>query len=146
MKHLWFPLFLAPLVAACAPLPTTDEQAPEVTATTSTAPPPPATARTVEEFDTTTAQDRAEAAAPSQAGRSLGVDIASLGDPTDPGFWIESTLVTEPGRGRVVLAGTTTSVEVDLIPGEGGSRLSLPALRVLGVALTDLPTVEIYAF
>ena len=110
------------------------------------APPPPPEARTVEEFDTTSAEERTAASSSTDTGALLGTDIASLGDPSKPGFWIETPLVSEPGRGRVVLAGTDTSVEVDLLPGDGGSRLSLPAIRVLNVSLTDLPTVEIYAF
>ncbi len=147
MKHIVNLMVIVGLATACAPV-VQDVAAPPPAARSDsvTPPPPPLTARTVEEFDTTSEADRAAASAPAGGGRLLGSDIASLGDPTDPGFWIESTLVTEPGRGRVVLAGTSASVEVDLIPGTGGSRMSLPALRVLGVGLTDLPTVEVYAF
>ena len=134
-------------IAACAPMePTLSDGPGDAVPREVSAPPPPASARTVEEFDTTSAADRIEAADSTEGGRLLGTDVASLGDPSEPGFWIASTLVTEAGRGRVVLAGTDTAVEVDLIPGTGGSRLSLPAMRVLGVGLTDLPEVEIYAF
>jgi hypothetical protein len=105
------------------------------------APRPPRTARTVEQFDTTTAEQRARAASVS-GGTSLGTTVASLGDPAAPGFWIETPLVTEAGRGRVVYQGN--SVEVDLRPGPS-SRLSLGALRVLGAPLTDLAEVEVFA-
>ncbi|WP_136442362.1 hypothetical protein [Pacificoceanicola onchidii] len=116
-----------------------------------TAPPPPPEARTVEEFDTTTAEDRAEAAAPPEpAGeKSLGTTVASLGDVAKPGFWLETPLVSAPGKGRVVNPATGKSAQVDLIPIEGpataGSRISLAAMRLIEAALTDLPTLEVYS-
>jgi hypothetical protein len=36
-------------------------------------------------------------------------------------------------------------VNVDLIPGTGGALLSLAAFRQLGLSLTDLPEVTVYA-
>ena len=105
------------------------------------APPPSRSARTVEQFDTTTDEQKAKAASVS-GGTSLGTTVASLGDPASPGFWIETPLVTEAGRGRVVYNGR--SVEVDLRPG-ASSRVSLGALRVLGAPLTDLAEVEVFA-
>ncbi|MDJ1016064.1 MAG: hypothetical protein QNJ35_06090 [Paracoccaceae bacterium] len=109
--------------------------------------PPPANARTVEEFDTSTQADREAAATVSSQGTFIGTTVASLGDPGRPGFWIEAPLITAPGKGRVVWPATGAEVELDLIPGDGGGgRLSLAALRLLGVPLTDLPTVEVYAF
>ena len=105
------------------------------------APPPPRTARTVEQFDTTTAEQRARAASVS-GGTSPWNHGRLAGDPAAPGFWIETPLVTEAGRGRVVYQGN--SVEVDLRPGPS-SRLSLGALRVLGAPLTDLAEVEVFA-
>ena len=146
-KFVGFSLLVL-VAAACAPLPQEVADAPEaiVTPVEDLPPPPPPSARTVEEFDTTSAEDRAEAAVPDTGGTLLGSEVASLGDPTQPGFWLETALVTEATRGRVALADGNASVEVDLLPADGGSRLSLPALRVLGVPLTDLPTVEVYAF
>ena len=41
------------------------------------------------------------------------------------------------------MSGGGGGVEVDLIPSAAGSRLSLAAIRLLGVSLTDLPTVDI---
>ena len=35
--------------------------------------------------------------------------------------------------------------QVDLLPGTGGGLLSLAAFRALGLGLTDLPEVTIYA-
>ncbi len=109
---------------------------------------PPQNARTVEEFDTTTVEERVEAAAPATGGRSLGTTIASLGDPTKAGFWLETPLVDAPAKGRVVFPGSGKSAQVDLIPidaPEGaGSRISLAAMRLIEAPLTDLPTIEVY--
>ena len=111
-----------------------------------TAPRPKPAAKTADAFDTTTAEQRAAAAAkPVTAEARLGKTVASLGDPTDPGFWIKTSLVTAPAKGRVENPATGQSVQVDLIPApEGGSRISLPAMRLLGVSLTDLPEVVVY--
>jgi hypothetical protein len=74
---------------------------------------------------------------------------AALGDPSAPGFWLETPLVSEVRQGRVRLAATGASVQVELRPIQGaataGSRLSLAAMRLLGVGLTDLPEIEVYA-
>ncbi len=111
----------------------------------------PTGARTVEEFDTTSAAQRAAAVAGVEkaAGeRDLGRTIASLGSPTEPGFWLKTPLVSEPARGRVEYAETGSSVVLDLIPIEGaktaGSRISLAALRLLGAPLTGLPEVRVF--
>ena len=120
-------------------------QAPVVSRT-----PPPA-ARTAEDFDVTTDAERAAAAAPPEpAGeRSLGTTVASLGDPARSGFWLETPLVSAPGKGRVVFPGSGKSAQVDLIPidgpATGGSRISLSAMRLIEAPLTDLPTIEVYA-
>lgn len=115
-----------------------------------TAPPPAPSARTVEQFDTTTAQDRAEAAAapaPEVTEVRLGTTIASLGDPADPGFWAETPLVTEVRQGRLEYSVTGKSVTLELRPSGGatgsGTRVSLPALRVLEAPLTALPELVV---
>ena len=110
------------------------------------APPPSATARSVEEFDTTTEEQRIAAAGNSSGGRLLGTTVASLGDPSRAGFWIETTLARTQGTGRLVYPVTGKSVEVELLPlDSGSSRVSLAALRILDAPLTDLPTLEVYA-
>ena len=109
---------------------------------------PPATARTEEQFDTTTVEERAAASAPvvASAERDLGVTIVSLGNPAQPGFWLETPLVSAPAKGRVLYPATGESVQVDLIPiSDGGSRMSLPAMRLLGVLLTDLAEVQVFS-
>lgn len=124
------------------------EQVAAVTAITR-APAPRAAARaTAAQLDTTTAEQRAAAAAPNNAAETkLGTTIASLGNPSEGGFWIKTPLVKERGIGRIVNPANGKSTKVDLIPLEGGgtgSQVSLPALQLLGVSLTALPTIEVY--
>ena len=146
MMRFLTPTLIPIVLAACAaPNPASPPTVPAPV--DASAPPPPSPeARTVEEFDTTSAAAREDATSVDSAGTFLGSDIASLGDPTRPGFWIETPLATTPGKGRVTLSGDGGGVEVDLIPSESGSRLSLAAIRLLEVSLTDLPTVDVYAF
>ena len=112
---------------------------------------PATNASTVEQFDTTTVAERTAAAAePAGASETqLGRTIASLGDPTDPGFWIETGLVTAAQSGRLDYPETGKSVQVELRPSGGapdsGSRVSLPALRVLEAPLTELPELIVFA-
>ena len=93
---------------------------------------------------TTEAEKVAALAKPSGAERVLGKSVVALGSPAEQGFWLKSALVAAPGKGRVETAGGA-SVSVDLIPGSGGALLSLAAFRALGLALTELPEVTIFA-
>lgn len=108
-------------------------------------------ARTADQFDTTTPEERRQAAAAPAGGgeKLLGETVASLGDPAAPGFWLETPLVKTRRQGRVLNPATGKSAQVDLVPIEGpatgGSRVSLAAMRVLGAALTDLPTLRVFA-
>ncbi len=71
--------------------------------------------------------------APTPAGR-LGETVATLGDPTRPGLWLETPLVSTETPGRVV-AENGNSLDLTLLPIEGdagaGSRLSLAAMRAI---------------
>ncbi len=121
--------------------------APEVETPVAEAPPPVlgvgATAATLD--TTTAAQKQAALAAPAARGeRDLGKVTVSLGSPAEPGIWLRSALVTAPGKGRVVTA-AGQSVAVDLLPGEGAAQLSLAAYMALGLSLTALPEVTVYA-
>ncbi|KPQ04334.1 MAG: African swine fever virus J13L protein [Rhodobacteraceae bacterium HLUCCA09] len=106
---------------------------------------------TVEEFDTTTPEERAAAAAPppraSGGDEALGTTVASLGNPAEPGFWAETPLVASARQGRLTNPDTGASVQVELRPSGGepgsGSRVSLPAFRVLGAPLTALPELTV---
>lgn len=101
---------------------------------------------TAEALDTTTEEDRTEAAAAAaRPGETvLGTVVASLGDPAAEGFWLETPLVKENRTGRVRDRVTGTWARVELRPAEG-NRISLPAMRLLGLSLTDLPELEVYA-
>jgi uncharacterized protein YceK len=102
-------------------------------------------AQSAEALDQTTEAERAAAtAAPAAATeRELGRVVVGLGPVTEQGFWLKSTLVTEPAKGRVVTA-AGTSVAVDLLPSDGGATLSLAAFRALELSLTELPEVVVY--
>lgn len=110
---------------------------------------PEAGAVTVEQFDTTSDAERAAAAAPASGGAPLGRTVATLGNPADPGFWLETPLVQSVRHGRVVAVATGKSVQVELRPIAGeagaGSRISLPALRLLEVGLTGLHELDVFA-
>ena len=161
MKHRFFPIALL-VLGACTQMPeTTAIPEIDVVADATQVRPKvrpaglgrvvPTAARTAEEFDVTTAEERkAAAAAPVVASeKRLGLTVVSLGDPTQAGFWIKTPMVSAQGKGRVVYPGTGKSVQVDLIPIEGadsaGSRLSLAAFRLIEAPLTELPEVEVFS-
>jgi hypothetical protein len=137
------------LLSACAEFPVLTQIEPQDAAAEApegATPTPPPNARTVEQFDTTTEEQRAAAAAPSAGGRSLGTTVASLGNAADPGFWMETSLVSDVTLGRVVFPVNGKEVEVELRSSDGGSsRISLAALRLLEAPLTELVTLEVYA-
>lgn len=155
MKKLILIPALSVVLAGCAgfdmpqilPMPSAPDRA--APAATSVAPPPPAGAVTVEQFDTTSAEDREEAvvSAPLSQG-ALGQTIATLGDPAAPGFWLETPLVSSEKEGRVKAANTGRTVKVTLRPISGpngaGSRISLSALRLLDLPLAGLHELEVY--
>ena len=97
-------------------------------------------------LDQTSDAEKAAAVATPGAGseRDLGSVVVALGSPAEQGFWLRSSLVTDAGKGRVVTAGGA-SVNVDLQPGTGAALLSLAAYRALGLGLTVLPEVTVYA-
>lgn len=116
----------------------------------SLAPAPPEGAVTAEAFDTTSQAEREAASAlPALASEHLvGTTVATLGNPAEPGFWLETPLVSARGPGRVVAVANGASAQVTLIPAGGaadsGSRISLAALRLLGIGLTGLHELEVY--
>lgn len=121
------------------------------TATQTTAPPVQPERRggrlTPEGFDLTSAAER-QAALAAGGGALVGRTVASLGAPQEQGFWLRTGLVTSERAGRVQVPGGA-SVKVTLRPSGGrataGSQLSLAAFRALGLPLTALPTLEVYA-
>ena len=123
-----------------APAPTLDATPP---------PPPPQNAVTVEQFDTTTQEDR-DAAVVTEAtagDQPLGVTIASLGSPAEPGIWLKTPLVAVLTPGRVEYQDKVINIE--LRPSGGavgsGSQISLAAMRLIEAPLTSLPEVTVFA-
>lgn len=156
MRQIFVTLSVISLLSGCAQLtwPAKPRPEPQPAPVEEVAPPeggiapvPPA-ARTVEDFDTTTEAQKAEAGTGGAGGVDLGVTIASLGTATEPGFWLKTPLVDAPAKGRVVYPGTGQSVQVDLIPIDGpktaGSRMSLAAMRLVGAPFTGLPEIRVY--
>ncbi|RVV96942.1 hypothetical protein EKE94_16520 [Mesobaculum littorinae] len=112
------------------------------------APAPTTAARTADDFDTVSEEEKAAATmAPTGGETRLCETVASLGDPTDPGLWVKTPLVSETRSGRIEYPSTGKSASVELRPrgGSGGSEVSLAALRLIDAPLTDLPTLVVYA-
>ena len=157
---LIIPVLALPLLVACdenifaeVAAPVAPEEVVEVVEVQETLdpPPPPPTARTVEQFDTTTAEDRAEAIAvePESAGETrLGSTNVSLGSATDPGIWLKTGLVDTLVPGRVEYSANGKSVNLELRPSGGeasaASQMSLAAMRLLDIPLTSLTDVDVY--
>ncbi|MFW5641138.1 MAG: hypothetical protein ACOCY0_00055 [Roseicyclus sp.] len=79
-------------------------------------------------------------------GLILGFAVASLGDASVPGLWMETPLVSAEGPGRVVGPdGRTVAVTLRPTGGARGttSSLSLEAMQALGLDLAALPTVTV---
>ncbi len=132
-------LFPQPLQEpVAAPAPTLDPAPP---------PPPPETARTVDEFDTTSAEDREEAIAVSAAAtdETLGTTLGTLGSPTEPGIWLKTPLVTALRPGRVTYQGQTINIELRPSGGAAGSgsQISLAAMRLLNAPLTGVLSLTV---
>jgi hypothetical protein len=106
--------------------------------------------RTAAALDRTSEAERAAAAAAARSaeGRRLGETLAGLGAPGEPGFWLVTGLVDRVRPGRVV-APSGAALAVELRPSGGaaggGSQISLPALRTLGLPLAGLSTLQVFA-
>lgn len=94
--------------------------------------------------DSTAGDEKPADPTPGPAGK-LGTTVASLGDPAEPGMWLETPLVKVRGPGQVVYQGRTADVELRPIdgPATSGSRMSLAAFQTLQVSVIDLPTIEV---
>ncbi|KZZ27110.1 hypothetical protein A3753_01885 [Sulfitobacter sp. HI0082] len=169
MTRIILPLFIVAATAGCSTLSdrfgmdasqsepaaaSAPTEAPAEAATAPAAATPPAASpiatrgSSAEALDTTTAAEREAASrAPASIGAALGTTVVSLGSATEPGLWLKTPLVDAEQPGRVTNPATGKSAAVTLIPLEGpataGSRMSLPALRLIGASLTDLTTVEV---
>ena len=112
-----------------------------------TGPLPVSGARTAEALDRSTRAERAQAVSVSDRGRPLGTTVATLGSPTEPGFWLKTPLVTSEQPGVVRSQQTAKRVSVTLVPIAGpvtaGSRISLAAMRALELPLTALAKLDV---
>ena len=151
-KISWLILLAALPLGGCAVFDSLAPRSPESLAAQIAAPleasgvlPDPGAGQSAEALDQTTDAERTAALAPAAGGeRELGQVVVALGSPAEQGFWVKSALIAAPGTGRVVTEGGA-SVNVDLLPGDGAALLSLAAFRALGLGLTDLPEVTVYA-
>ncbi|MDA5094062.1 hypothetical protein O2N63_08160 [Aliiroseovarius sp. KMU-50] len=114
----------------------------------STAPPPPVEGVTVEELSAVGPEDvQGSASASSASDGVIGTTIATLGNATDPGFWMETPLVATVREGRIKsnVTGRTVKVTLRPIPGPAGagSRISLSALQLLDLPLDGLHKLEV---
>ena len=155
MRHVLLVPLLA--LAGCGLFPASDERPGPVTGPSA---PQPATgsapavsttalgARAVSAtaLDSTTAEEKAAAlSAPAASGeRALGKAVVALGPPADQGIWLSTALVDKPVQGRIETA-AGKSLTLELRPGSGAALLSLAAFQALGLSLTDLPEVTVYA-
>ncbi|MBS1304228.1 D-galactarate dehydratase [Loktanella sp. SALINAS62] len=133
----------APVTAPGGPAPTS---APVATLDPTPPPPPPEAAVTVDEFDTTTDADKAAALEiTTPVSATLGTTLVTLGSPADPGIWLKTPLVTALTHGRVTYRSNEANVE--LRPSGGavgsGSEMSLPAMRLLDIPLTEIAEVTV---
>lgn len=109
---------------------------------------PRGTATTPEALDQSTEAERKKAKQVSAAGQNLGQTVASLGSPSEAGFWLKTPLVKVETPGQIRDRATGNALAVRLIPINGpvtaGSRMSLAAMRALNVGLSELVTVDVY--
>ena len=101
-------------------------------------------------FDIVSSEQREDALNDDRvlAENKLGHTIASLGNPAETGFWLKTPLVDRITRGSVIHENSGASVNLILLPLESsgtGSQMSLSAMRALGLALTDLPKLTVFA-
>ncbi|MCC5992166.1 MAG: D-galactarate dehydratase [Rhodobacteraceae bacterium] len=120
------------------------EPAPQVqTATADTARPMSRPETAITAAATTT-----PAAQPVAAPGALGTTLAGLGSPTEGGLWLRTGLVTRVAQGRVVVP-SGQSVQLELRPSGqapgSGSQMSLAAYQALGVPLTQLVRLQVFA-
>ncbi len=96
--------------------------------------------------DVATAEPLAPASPSAPSFLGSATTVASLGDPSLPGLWMETPLVAAEQQ-ALIRSNRNTQVVVTLkpAPGEasGGSRLSIGAMRALGLPLTELAELQV---
>ena len=148
MRHLVLGLTIATTLAGCAtvervtpnwlrakePAPIAKPQLPEVQ-----------TKEAALEPETPLEEAEPAPSAKPSGPRDLGEVVVALGDPTQSGLWVKTSLVSEKTPGRITTqAGETLTV--DLLPlgdGDGGAQISLQALQAMSLPLAGLTTVKL---
>lgn len=129
-------------LSACAKI---QPQAMDVAGDAAIAPLPAGTVRPVARPETATSAHTTGSL--TAARGDLGSTIVSLGSPTESGMWLKTPLVRTQTTGHVTFG--AASQKVKLIPIEGaasaGSRMSLAAMQALGVPLTELVEIRVFA-
>ncbi|MFV1440509.1 MULTISPECIES: hypothetical protein [unclassified Phaeobacter] len=113
-----------------------------VSDTAATVPPAPGVEQTP--LDAANGSVAPVGAAAGYTGRAS--TVASLGDPSQPGLWMDTPLVDSAQVARVRSPrGTEVTLTLRPIGGDtgAGSRLSIDAMRALGLPLTELVEVEV---
>ncbi|MCE8008854.1 hypothetical protein [Aestuariivita sp.] len=84
---------------------------------------------------------------PVGQGSTLGMTVASLGDPAQGGMWLKTPLVRSERPGQVRYRGSVVAVTLQPLdlPVGSGSQISLRAMQALGASLTDLVEVTVEA-
>lgn len=97
-------------------------------------------------LDKTSAEEKKAALAVTASGseKLLGKSVVALGPPAEAGLWIQSPHVKSVGQGRIT-APNGKSLGVELRPATGGALLSFSAYQALGLDLTSLPEITLYA-
>lgn len=103
-----------------------------------------------ESLEQTSEAERAAALAPPAARtQMLGETLASLGSPSEPGLWLRTGLVTRVTQGRIETQDGSKSLRVELRPSGAvagaGSQLSLSGFTTMGLPLTQLVALRVYA-
>ncbi|MEM7440747.1 MAG: hypothetical protein AAF393_14195 [Pseudomonadota bacterium] len=95
-----------------------------------------------------TDSELAAATTPSGGGKALGSTTATLGFLERDGFWLTTPLVKSETEGRVIYSNTGATANVTLIPNGAkagsGSQISIAAMQVLGIPLTDIATLKVF--
>jgi hypothetical protein len=147
------PAACGPATATCPEVLTPDEDTPRPRYRAGTPPAGPGFVDGVEAatLDATTEAEKQAALNSGESGaeKELGQTIAGLGDVSEAGFWLKTPLVLAQTPGRVVWADSGESVRLTLLPKQGArgsaSQISLAAMRALGIPLTVLPKLTVFA-
>lgn len=85
-----------------------------------------------------------EEVAPETVFTGTAQVVASLGDPAVPGLWMETSLVSNEQKALLRSSnGSEVTVTLKPSPTTGSARVSIAAMRALGVPLTELVELQV---